>query len=537
MKKVMSIVLSCALLLSGVVCSVSAADDPVETLPSLFTADDLKGMIDNLVFGPSYTITEADGGIKIDAAGGRGMYERLDIRGKWTLDGLRVEMADVVSKSSLMLCLVAEVGGFPTGGAGLAVGLDPTSNKLWITGEGANNLVAETDTAIEPGWSNGTAPAIAGNYSIQFNKTLRNTWIVTINDCAAYEVPAEKFDTLLDANGQTVLSIVSNAAATVEEKDVTFTLTKFVEKAPLIYLPNVRTSFVPKYVIAEGEGELFNQPALNTSVDNGSIFNNVFGGSYELTNLENDGGVGVYVYDDRSEYERLNIGGLWNMDGLRIEFKDVESAAPIMLGLVNVYGSYVTSAEKLSAFAVGGYEKDALRITDGAENVYNDDTTQELKDKELVFPVRKSADIAPYWESKNDYTIQFNKLADGKWMVTVDDCIQYEFEASKLGANVNMDKTALVITTNPKNVEVKFTIASIQTGVSAPVVEGDPNAGEDNDGDNNGGNTGGKDDNAGDKDDNKDDAKIPATGDSFPVLAVVVMTAAALVISKKKSVC
>ena len=226
MKKVLSIVLSCALLLSGMVFTVSA-DGPVETIPSLYTTDDLKGMIDNLVFGPSYTISQVDAGIKIDAAGGRGVYERLDIRGKWTLDGLRVEMADVVSKSSLMLCLVAEVGGFPTGGAGLAVGLDPTSNRLWITKEGANNLVAEADTAVEPGWSTGVAPAIAGNYTIQFNKTIRKTWIVTINDCAAYEVPAETFDSLLDENGQTVLSIVSNAAAAVEEKDATFTLTKF----------------------------------------------------------------------------------------------------------------------------------------------------------------------------------------------------------------------------------------------------------------------------------------------------------------------
>ena len=532
MKRILSVVLVIAIIMTCMALTVSAdAASPVETIPAVRTSDDLKGMIGNLAFGPSYTISEVEKGIKVDGAVTRGVYERIEVNGLWTLDGLRIEMADVSTKSSLMVCLVDSIGGFPTGGAGKAIGLDPTSNKLWITGEGANNLVAETDMAIEPGWSNGTDPAIDGNYTIQFNKMVRGCWIVTVNDCAAYEVPAETLDALLDSDGKTMISFVSNAAADVEDKAVTFTVTKYVENAAFAYLPNVRTSFVPKAIQAEGEGAAFNDPKLNTSVDNAYIFNNVFGGSYELANVDDNGGVSVYAYDDRGEYERLNIGGLWNMDGLRIEFKDVESVSPIMLGLINNYGSFVTPSEKLSAFAIG-YEGGALRITDGAENVYTENTAQELKDKELIKPAHKSADAGAYWEKKCDYTIQFNKLENGKWLVTVDDCIQYEFDESVLNENVNMASTALAITVNPKNNEAKFTIAAIRTGVQAPEIKDTPvddkddNKGDDNKGDNN-------------KDDNKDDnERNPQTGDFFPALAVaaVLTCGAAVVLTKKKYV-
>lgn len=543
MKKVICAILACVFAMTSLLISASAAEadkTPVETLPAVYNESAAKGMIGNTNFGPKYTITAADGGgVKVEGAGDRGTYERVEARGLWTLDGLRVEMKDVATKSSLMLCLVSDVGGFPNGDGGLGIGLDPASNKLWVAGQVANTQVTENDYSCTAGWGTDTAPGAyktkASTYSVQFNRTLRDIWIVTIDDCASYEVPAELLDAVLDENGQTMLSFVSNADSTVTDKSVSYTITKFVEYADAVSLPDLRTSFVPSFRLAEGEGELFSDPAKNTSVDKGHIFNNTFGGSYELTNREDNGGVDVYVWDDRSEYERLNFGGLWNMDGFRIEFKNVESASPIMLGLVNSYGHFITAGDgDYSAFAIG-YENDSLRITGSAENVYNEDTTDEIKNKELVKPVRKSGEVGAYWKEKSDYTLQFNKLENGKWLVTVDDCIQYEFDESKLGADVNMESTALILTANPKNTEVKFTIASIQTGVAAPVVEGDittdggNNTDTDKTTDADDGNTTTSTSNA--------STSAPDTGVVFPVLALaaVMTSSAVLAVSKKRS--
>ena len=537
MKKVICSLLALVLGLTSVFATVFAAEEdnaPVETLPAVYNDEATKGMIGNVVFGPKYTISEADGGVKVEGVADRGTYERVEVRGTWFLDGLRVEMSDVATKSSLLLCFVKEVGGFPTGGGGVAVGLDPVTNNLWITSEGGNTEVAKADTSVAMGWGNGTAPgaykSASSPYSIQFNYTLRDTWVITVDDCAAYEVSgdtfkmfAEESDDGKETTYQAMLSFVSNPASDVTDKEVTFTVTRFVEKAAPINLTDNRTSFIPAAVQAQGEGDLMSDPTKNTSVDKGYIFNNVFGGSYELTNLENGGGVSVYAYDDRSEYERLNIGGLWNMDGFRMELKDVESPAPIMLGLLNNYGQYVTPAEKLSAFGIG-YENDSLRITSAAENVYTEDTTQEIKDKELVKPVRKSADIGEYWKQKSDYSIQFNKLENGKWLVTVDDCIQYEFDETMLGEKVNMSNTALAFIVNPKDTEVKFTVASFKTGVAAPVVENKTDQ---------------KPTDEKPTDEKPTDTKpSPETGVAFPAMLVIVVliSGAILVVGKKRHV-
>lgn len=500
MKKVISSILALTLVVTGCLFGVSAENTVrQETAATVVNDDAVKGAVGNGTFGPKYTVSADAKGVKVTGAADRGAYERVDIHGEWKLDGLRVEMEDVLCKeSTLFISLVSAVGDFPEGDGKLAIGLDPASDKLWVSKSGANNLAPADGTGLYEATGDdvtvGAYKTAASKYTMQFDKT-GDTWKITLDDSAVYQVPAAEIDALLSDEGKIFLSIVSNPPSTATDKTVAFTVSKLSElvSAPA---PSVETHFVPTkahYDIPNQEPEM------------GTVFNSVFGGSFELEDAEG-GGVTVYGWDDRAEYERINIGGKWNMDGFRMEIKDADCASPIMLGLVGGYGSFPTPAENGTAFGMN-FEGSALRITNAAENL-------EPAEDELYKPVRQSGDPGKYRTEKSGYSIQFNKLENGKWMVTIDDCAQYEFDESVFGSAVNLEEAILVVTCNPKTNEANFTFSSFDLEVAAPTVTHDSKYDE-----------GTSKPTEPEKPDDK-----PVTGVEFPIAAVALAAAGGMVI-------
>ena len=153
------------------------------------------------------------------------------------------------------------------------------------------------------------------------------------------------------------------------------------------------------------------------------------------------------------------------------------------------------------------FEGSALRITNAAENL-------EPAENELYKPVRQSGDPGKYRTEKSGYSIQFNKLENGKWMVTIDDCAQYEFDESVFGSAVNLEEAVLVVTCNPKTNEANFTFSSFDLKVAAPTVTHDSKYDE-------GTSKPTEPEKPGDK---------PVTGVEFPVAAVVLAAAGGMVI-------